>query len=167
MKAYLKKSVVALKEHIKNNLEKIRRNEKEIKEILKEPVSDDRSTKLTEKFNLNKNLINENNEAINLQKSIMQYMDNYLNHVTFSEELEFDEASQNKSIAVNTKVEAKREDYFDLTIKKAIDFDQRHPYFHDEGFANDLIKYFIDIEDYEMCARLSNLSKQNAKKYSS
>lgn len=167
MKAYLKKSIVALKEHIKNNLDKIRFNEKEIKEILKEPVSNDRSTRLTEKFNINKNLINENNEAINLQKAMMQYMDNYLNHITISEELDFNEAGKNKSMKVNTKIEAKREDYFDLTIKKAIDFDHRHPYFHDDDFANALLKYFIEIEDYEMCARLSDLSKQNTNKYSS
>lgn len=56
-----------------------------------------------------------------------------------------EKADQKKAITLYDK-------YLSFTIKKKILFDNEHPYFTDESFKENLLKYFIKIEDYEMCA---------------
>lgn len=154
----LNNTIDVLKQRIRFNLKFIHEVEEEIREILKEPVSAKRSEKLNHRFNLNKQLIKENNEALKLQKSIVEYLETYHKELShFPEPIKV--KSSSKSIEVNTTIEIKREDYLELTINKSIEYNKLHPYFNDEGFAKELLDYFIEVEDYEMCASLSKLSK--------
>jgi len=155
----LKKTIEALKHRIRYNLDLIQSNEKRIRELLKEPVSEERSEKLNKRFNINNKMIKENDEAIKLQRNIITYLENYADELThFPEAIEVEKSK--KSIQVNTKVEINREDYFDLTVSKALDFNKNHPYFKDKSFARDLLNHFIEIEDYEMCARINNFQEE-------
>lgn len=152
----LKSTVEVLKQRIKFNLNLIHEIELEIKEILKEPVSKERSEKLDRRFNINKQIIKENNEAIKLQKSIIEFLKSYHDELSqFPETIKVE--NPQKTIALSKKIELKREDYFELTVNKDIEYDDQHPYFKDESFAKDLISYFIEVEDYEMCAKLVSL----------
>ena len=152
----LKSTVEVLKQRIKFNLNLIHEIELEIKEILKEPVSRERSEKLDRRFNTNNQIIKENNEAIKLQKSIIEFLKSYHDELSqFPETIEVE--NPQKTIALSKKIELKREDYFELTVNKDIEYDNQHPYFKDESFTKDLICYFIEVEDYEMCAKLVSL----------
>jgi hypothetical protein len=161
MVANLKGAIEVLKTRIHFNLKLIHENEEEIKLILKEPVSDHRSEKLKNRFNYNKKLIKENEEAIHIQRGIIHYLENYQNELSqLPEIVKFNNSNNKKPVEVNTKIEIKREDYYELTVNKAIEYNILHPYFKDHDFAKDLLSHFIKVEDYEMCARLSKLSKE-------
>jgi len=47
--------------------------------------------------------------------------------------------------------------YFDLTIKKEIDFNEDHPYYRDIKFIKKLIDNYVEVEEYEKCAELMKL----------
>ncbi|MFC2096204.1 hypothetical protein ACFLQ3_00725 [Bacteroidota bacterium] len=153
----LKNSVEILKNRIRANLELIHQNELRIKKILKEPVSEIRSKKLDRKFNVNKKILNENKDALKLQREVMKFIETYQNN--FNDFIELLESSNDYSKAIISEentTSISRDDYIELTIKGAVKFDNKHPYYNDESFLNDLLSYFISIEDYEMCSRLAN-----------
>jgi len=151
MEKSLKNSVEILKDKVRINLELIHQNELQIKEILKEPVSEIRSKKLEEKFKVNKRILAENNDCLKLQREINKYLEKYL--YNFSKSVT---ENSNNTISEENDKAINRDDYMKLTIKGAIDFDNKHPYYHDEVFLSDLISYFISIEDYETCSKLAN-----------
>lgn len=155
----LKKAVEVLKQRIRFNLDLIHKNEDKIKIILKEPVSKDRSRRLDEHFRINKKMIKENNEALKLQKEIMRYVETFHNDIVEFPQPTMSSTEINSFNAGNTRIEIKREDYLELTINKEIEFDSKHPYFNDPEFLNDLLEHYIDIEDYEMCAYLTEVNK--------
>jgi len=156
----LKSSIEILKQRVLFNLDLITQNETKIKEILKEPVSEIRSKKLNKRFNFNKKMLKENNDALKLQKDMIKFIESYHNEIDeYPEIRDAKRKSSNKTIPENQIVDIKKEDYLDLTINGAIDFDKQHPYFKDEDFFNELLSYFTEIEDYEMCSKLTNLIK--------
>lgn len=156
----LKNSVAILKERVRHNLDLIHQNECMIKEILKEPVSKLRSDKLKYRFDISKKMLKENNDAIKLQREINNYLENYHNDIIeFVKKLEDYQISESSNEIDNEILEVSKEDYFDLTVSGEIGFDSHHPYFNDEDFLNDLLSYFISVENYEMCSRLVDLDK--------
>ena len=159
----LRETIESLKLRIKFNLGLIHSNEEKIKEILKEPVSELRSKKLGYRFNFNKKLLQENTDGIKLQKELLSYLENYHNNTeVYSEKSnEVDQSAETNTIK-NEINKLSKEDYFDLTINDAINFDIRHPYFKDELFVNDLLKHFTQTEDYEKCSLLLNLKKSHS-----
>jgi len=157
----LKKTLESLKKRVRFNLDRIHDNEKQIKKTLKEPVSGERSEKLNKHFGINKRMIKENNEALKIQKDIIHYLENYhTDIVKFPQIINTEHDSQQKNLnSENTKIEISKEDYFKLTIRKEISFDSQHPYHQDKEFLDHLMDYFISTEDYEMCAYLSEIGK--------
>lgn len=174
MKDFLKYTLNLLKDRVKYNLNIIHNNEKTVRKILKEPVSSHRSERLNEKYSINKTMLDENNDSIKLQLSIIQFLDKYGKEIEeFNHKVEqmipelkkiqsgisFPETDQEKPEAYN---ELTRNDYFDLTIHKGIEFDHQHPYFNDQDFLNDLLEYFSSVEEFEMCSKLLvNVNKNN------
>jgi hypothetical protein len=146
----LRQTVEELKSRVQRNLDIIHRNEKIVKKLLEEPVSNERSRKLEAKYQENKKLLQENNDSIKLQLQLSKFIDSYKN------EIEENEGSLPYKTQEETEAPLTREDIFNLTIKKEIEFDENHPYFNDEKFFNDLIDYFTSVEDYEMCSFLLN-----------
>ena len=159
MKEILKQTLEILRRRVRYNLSIIHKNEKYVREILQEPVSSDRSERLDEKFNTNKSMLEENNDSIKIQLSIIKFLDKY--GIRFDEFNEFIENNpeENNSLIIENLVSSETkeltwDDYFDLTILKGIDFDERHPYFENQEFFDELMIYFTDVEDYEMCSKL-------------
>lgn len=145
----LKSNIDELKKRVQFNLEIIGKNEKRIRELLQEPVSEARAKNLNRRFEYNNRLLEENKDAIQLQREIIQFMEKH--------HIETEGAfypMQNNEDYISIKESLTREDYFELTANKTLDFDQEHPYYNDKEFLNELIAFFVKTEDYEMCSLL-------------
>ena len=157
MVTQLRQTIEQLKSRTQNNLNIFYKNEKIIKKLLEEPVSDERNRKLEEKYHENKKLLKENDDSIKLQLQLTKFIDNYRNE--FEEETE--ENQLNKTEPSKEKQSPlSKEDIFNLTISKELQFDEDHPYFNDEEFFDELMDYFMDVEDYEMCSFLQENKKK-------
>ena len=169
------KTIELLRQHIQKNLNLIHINERDIKEFLEEPVSESRSLKLKLKFQENKLFLIENNDFIRLQLYTIQLINKYrkkFGDYNESEQINEESISENISISGSgsqivqqtpVKEELKtytREEIFELTISGDILFDYLHPFIDDNDFFNELMEYFIKIEDYEMCKRLKSIKKE-------
>lgn len=149
MKDLMQKTIELLKTRVNRNLEIIRQNQKVIKEILKEPVSDQRTEKLKAKYDLNKELLLENNDFINIQLTLINFIDKYKNSMVLA----------GNSDGQANKHKSENKDYFELTVNGEIPFDTNHPMFRDDHFFAKLLKYYQDNEEYEMCQNLLDIKK--------
>jgi hypothetical protein len=143
MKDKVQQTIESLKEKVRANLLDIQQNQKEIRELLKQPVSDERSKKLEERYALNRVLLAENNDFINVQLTLANFIEKYGNTNIFTEIL-----SEDKIID--------EEGCFEMTINGQIEYNFKHPYFKNELFFNRLLDYYQNIEDYEKCSKLVN-----------
>ena len=156
MNDFLRQIIDVMKERVHANLDIIHNNELLLKEILKEPVSTNRSKKLNEKYDANKKLLAENNESIKIQMSIIKFIDQFKEN--FKKDLFLVENSQKKAekkSKQNSKsYEVSKEDFFELTTSGEVPFDNSHPYFNDREFFDALLAHYTQVENYEMCAVL-------------
>ena len=83
MKALIDKTINLLKFKVQMNLDVIKKNQVRIKEILKEPVSNERSLKLQEESEVNKKLLAENHDFINLQMTLIKFMEKHRSSLSF------------------------------------------------------------------------------------
>lgn len=151
MKEILQSTIEQLRIHVMKNLELVRENEREIKDMLKEPVSPSRAQILSEKYDYSKKVLAENNDFINLQLSIINFIYKY--------KCVWD---QEKELAVVSGIQMtslSRDECFQLTIDSKLQFGPDHPFFNDENFFDNLLEFFKEREDYEKCDALVKLKK--------
>lgn len=152
----LRNSVEQLKKRVQYNLDIIHKNERIVRKILEEPVSEDRSERLEVKYQENKKLLKENNDSIQLQLQITKFIEAYkdiFETYPASEETHSDIADVEKPLT--------REEHLGMTIAGEIPFDEDHPYYHDDDFFNQLLEYYTGIEDYETCSYLMKTRQQS------
>jgi hypothetical protein len=143
MKNTIKKTIEMLKDKVKGNLTEIQSNQKEIRNLLKQPASAERSVELEEKYALNKVLLAENNDFINVQLTLSNFLDKYSN----SEVLE--------GVMVPGQALYRNEnECFDLTVNGKLTYNQNHPFYNDDKFFHKLLTYYQNVEDYEACHEL-------------
>ena len=152
MKTLIHRTIELLKQRIKENLDKINHNQAEIRELLSQPLSVERTDCINKNYALNKNLLTENNDLINLHRSLLNFLEKYKDSTTI-EEIELPALTPESFLDEN--------ELFELTIKGKLAFDLRHPKFEDEKFFNKLLSYFSTVEAYEKCTALMNLKKDN------
>lgn len=146
MRDQLQHTIEVLKEKVNKNLEIIKKNQQIIKSLLNQPTSEDRSLKLRQRYALNKSLLLENNDFINVQLTLINFMEKYKTTALLSpEDIKKSEKDLNRFTSI---------DYFSATINGQLSFDKNHPKFNDEKFFQQLMKYYQEIEDYESCDRL-------------
>jgi len=150
----LRQAIEELKNRVQKNLDIVHQNERVVRKLLEEPVSNERSRKLEIKYQENKKLLKENNDSIKLQLQLSKFIETYKN------ELEETEDSQMMTNQQEEEAPLTKEEIFNLTINKEIQFDENHPYFNDEEFFNDLMEYFTSVEDYEMCSFIMDNRKK-------
>jgi hypothetical protein len=143
MREVMKKTIDVLKEKVKGNLLVIQNNQKEIRNLLKQPVSSERSIMLEEKYALNKILLSENNDFINVQLALTNFLEKYNNSDIFDKEM----------VAASSKY-ADEKECFELTVNGQLLYNTTHPYYNDDKFFQKLLHYYQDIEDYENCSKL-------------
>ena len=152
MKELLQSAIEQMRNHVLKNIELIKTNELHIKEVLSWPLSSDRTKELNESYKFSKNLLSENNDFINLQVSIMNFMNKYKQALDIKQPVNVTvESLKPKDYPTN------RDECFKLTVQNSIPFDAHHPFFNDEAFYNDVFAYFQEKENYEMCATLLKL----------
>jgi hypothetical protein len=138
---HLRNTLDALRQNIENNLRIIRKNESDVRKMLEnEPVSRERSNKLQTMVDENKKMLEENNDSINLQLSIIKYMEKF-----------------NKTGTIRFRVlyqPGDETDLFKMTTRGELEYNQHHPLFDDETFYSKLLKHFIQKEDYESCNKI-------------
>lgn len=146
MKELIQQTIELLKLKVKTNLEKIKDNQLRIKEILKQPTSADRTMKFEEQYQENKKLLAENNDFINIQLTLINFLEKYKDSATLSD-----------TEPVNV---TNIEDVFKYTVQGKMKFDQNHPYFADSSFFDRLMKYYQRNEQYEQCEKLMKLKNR-------
>ena len=155
MKNQLRSTLDMLREKVENNLIVIKENEKKVRTILQnEPVSTERSGKLQENFDLNKDLLAENNDSINLQLEIVKYLEKYKSQLN----------KQAKEEQVTESIEEKTIDpeaYFQMTITGEMEYDEGHPFYQDPEFHDRLMKHYLANEDYEACDQLQRMKAES------
>ena len=146
MKDLIQKTISILKLYVKNNLEVINQNQTRIKQILKEPASSERSHNFEKHYEVNRNLLSENNDLINVQLTLINFLEKYKDSDILSEQ----EPDTNLSSVED------EEEIFRLTVSGMIPFDSKHPHYNEADFFEKLLHYYQDKEEYEKCQELLN-----------
>lgn len=147
MKDQLQHLIDTMRKHVMKNLDLIKTNEGHIREVLAWPLSPERTRELNESYNFSRSLLSENNDFINLQVTVMNFINKYKNIIE----------EETVKISVMPKENTQhlsRDEYFRLTVSNDIPFDAVHPYYNDNLFFEDLLLYYEQSENYEMCAKI-------------
>jgi hypothetical protein len=152
MKALLERAIELLKKRVKENLDTINHNQSEIRQLLTQPLSAERTYYIEKHYDINKVLLSENNDFINLQVSLLKFMEKYKDFPI----LEDDELPE-----ISPEVMMDDQELFELTIQGKLTFNIAHPKFEDEEFFHRLLGFYASIEAYEKCNSLMKLKKDN------
>lgn len=149
MKDQIEKLILSLKIHIKNNLEIINKNQKRINEILKNPFTNESEKEYEALKRENKNLMDENDDCINLQI----ILSNFLNKYRFSNFI-------NSEYVPAISSYLNEEEIYYLTINEKIPITPSHPAFSNENLLKKILDYFTKCEKYEKCNEILDLLKK-------
>ena len=149
MKDLIQKTISILKLHVKNNLEVINQNQTKIKQILQEPASSKRSLNFEKHYEVNRNLLSENNDYINVQLTLINFLEKYKDSDIMKE----------KQSDIRLRTIEDEEEIFNLTVAGKLIYDSNHPNFKDQNFFEKLLCHYRDNEEYEKCHQLLNLKK--------
>jgi hypothetical protein len=152
MKALIQHTIELLKRRVKENLDTINHNQTEIRQLLKQPLSAERTYHIEKHYDINKVLINENNDFINLQVSLLKFLEKYKDSPIMDDE-ELPE--------LTPELYLDDHELFELTIQGKLTFDLSHPRFEDAAFFDKLIRYFSAVEAYEKCNALLKLKNDS------
>ena len=153
----LKSTLDELKKRVQFNTEILDKSEKKIQQLLKEPVSEKRTLKLNKRFDFNKKLLDETKDVLALQKRLMSFLEKYNPETEDADKVII--TPQDRCDAPPLQIS--REEYLELTIDQMVEFNRAHPYFNDKDFVRELIVHYSEIEDYEMCAKITNVYKKS------
>ena len=153
MKALLQRTIEILKKRVKENLDTINQNQSEIRQLLTQPLSAERTYYIEKHYDINKVLLSENNDFINLQVTLLNFMEKYKDFPILDEE-ELPELSP--------ELYMDEQELFDLTIQGKIAFNITHPKFEDEEFFRKLLSYYSTLEAYEKCNSLLKTKEKNS-----
>jgi len=145
MKALLQRTIEILKKRVKENLDTINQNQSEIRQLLTQPLSAERTYYIEKHYDINKVLLNENNDFINLQVTLLNFMEKYKDFPIIEE----DELPE-----LSPELYMDEHELFELTIQGKLAFNITHPKFEDEDFFQKLLTYYSALEAYEKCNTL-------------
>lgn len=150
MRELLQKTIDQLKKRVKNNLKVINSNQKIIKDLLNQPNSPERAVEFEKYYAANKTLLQENNDYINIQLTLINFLEKYKGTAVLNDAMPVIDIY---SISDESEV-------FDLTIKGIVAFNESHPRFNDGEFIDKMIQYFEKMEEYEKCSELLELKSK-------
>ncbi len=145
MKALLQRTIEILKKRVKENLDTINQNQSEIRQLLTQPLSAERTYFIEKHYDINKVLLSENNDFINLQVTLLNFMEKYRDFPILDE----DELPDMKP-----EFYMDDQELFELTVEDKLAFNITHPKFEDEEFFQKLLSYYSTLEAYEKCNAL-------------
>jgi hypothetical protein len=150
MRELIQKTIDILKARVKNNLEIINSNQRSIKEILKNKNSIEGSIEFEKYYGMNKTMLQENNDYINIQLTLINFLEKYKGTAVLEETLPIIDI-----YSITDDVEV-----MDLTLKGVIKFDENHPRYHDTDFIDLLITHYQRNEEYERCQELFDMKSK-------
>lgn len=187
MKELMNQLLEALRARVIENLNSIRVNENEIRQILTEPLSGIRSQKLNERYALSKKILKENEDNLKIQNLIVDFFSKYRNVPDFNKEISelktlekginsfqqggfnlnqifsnFNEAEKEDKNPQDDEIEqdntiietSNTSDILNDTITGRTEYNKNHPMFGNERFFEKLLNFYIQREEYEICAKL-------------
>ncbi|NBC82797.1 MAG: hypothetical protein GVY19_05390 [Bacteroidetes bacterium] len=149
MEKNIRKLIDLIKDRVKANLQEINSNQDAISRIMAKhseaAAGQSGQNEFNDRFNKNKELLDINDDLIKLQLHLVKFAEKYkdkefLSHIKIKRLFLEDEYS--------------KDEVFDLTVDEIIPFDEKHPFFKDDEFYNDLITYYVNREKYEICEGL-------------
>lgn len=140
----MQNTIDTLKEKVKSNLLEIQSNQKKIRELLNSEFTNERSEKLEEIYIVNKMLLAENNDLINVQLTLSNFVDKY-NHSHLFETV---------SVQNHKKVVLNEQESFEKTVTGELTFNKEHPFYNSETFFQNLMNFYQTKEDYESCSKI-------------
>ncbi len=150
MRDMFQKTIDVLKKRVKNNLKAINNNQKIIKELLVQPDSPERKNEFEKYYVANKTLLQENNDYINIQLTLINFLEKYKGTAVLDDSL-----SVVDIYSISDDVEV-----LDLTLKGVVTFNEKHPKFNDMDFIDKLIAHYESMELYEKCQELTDLKSK-------
>lgn len=144
MRELLQKTIDLLKKRVKKNLKAINANQKIIKEILGQENTPERTVEFQKYYEANKRLLQENNDYINIQLTLINFLEKYKSTAVLEDEIP----------VVDIYSITDEAEIFDLTIKGVVAFNENHPRFNDGSFIDKLIRHYEKMEAYEKCSEL-------------
>jgi hypothetical protein len=142
----MKQAIEALKAKVNSNLEEIKNNEILFRKIFSEGKVKDCADDMNKILEYNKKLLAENFDFINVQLSLLKFLEKYKLQEVFNEP---------RQEETNTNAEEPEQiNYFELTISGKLHYNEEHPMFYNVAFFNNLMSYFESHENYEKCAEL-------------
>ncbi len=144
MLAHIQRMIEELKIRIKQNVEIINNNQEEIKSILRQSDSE-LQTKQFDAYNQqNKKLLSQNNDLINVQLTLVNFLDKYKETAILKEGLQI----------LDIYSITDEQEMLSLTTKGLIPFNNKHPHYRNARFIDMLITFYENEEDYEKCQEL-------------
>ncbi len=150
MRELIQKTIDVLKSRVKKNLKAINKNQKVIKALLNEPNTPERAAEFEKYYAANKVLLQENNDYINIQLTLINFLEKYKGTAVLDDEIPVVDI-----YSITDEVEV-----LDLTLKGVVKFDENHPRFNDGRFIDRLIRHYEKTEEYEQCSRLLDLKSK-------
>ncbi|MBN1596912.1 MAG: hypothetical protein JW894_01350 [Bacteroidales bacterium] len=149
MRDLIQKTIDVLKSRVKRNLKVINYNQKMIKELLKEHGST-QASEFEQFYTANKTLLQENNDYINIQLTLINFLEKYRGTAVLDESIP----------VVDLFTITDESELMDITLKGIVAFDENHPKFNDSAFIDKMISHYESIEEYEKCQELSELKSK-------
>lgn len=149
MLLHIQKTIEELKDKIRKNVEVINTNQQEIKGMLRQ-TQNEQSDQYEAFYSQNKRLLAQNNDLINVQLTLVNFLDKYRDTAILKEE----------DCILDIYSITDVQELFTLTIKGVVAFDSKHPYYSNPAFIDRLICYYESTEDYERCHELASLKEK-------
>ncbi len=153
MQNLVNKILRVLKDHVNSNNQEIQYNQDEINRMISSFSEKYTEKDLEYKNALNKELLGENEDFIQIQLQLNEFMEKYGHLFAENEDVENED--------IDDGFETDLLPYFNKTVKGHLKYDHKHPQYNNTRFFNKLLRYYEEIEDYEMCDQLIRMKKIN------
>jgi hypothetical protein len=172
-------TIALLRERVTDNLRQINENQVLIRQILQEPLSDQRTRRFEQHYGKSKILLKENQDLISLQVTLVNFLEKY-RKVLGVPELSLGESANkettgkidrpaNSGIQKAEKnsngmemVSDAKDAIFEKTIGGILPWNRFHPMFSSRDFYDRLMEYYLSVENYEACAFLSRSKEERS-----
>lgn len=148
MLSKIQQTIEEIKSKVSNNVALINSNQQAIKVMVSQ--SDEFAGQYEEFVQQNKILLAQNNDLINVQLTLMNFLEKYKDTAILKEDKPM----------IDIYSITDRQEIFTLTIKELIPFNVRHPYYNDSEFISKLLVYYESKEEYEKCQELMGLQER-------
>jgi hypothetical protein len=145
MNKMINRLIRILKEQVNQNNREIRLNQEEIERMLSGNAGGARQRDLDAINNVNRQLQEENTDFMRLQQELSEFLLKY-DYLDAEGIAEVQQSAPVDQVLLQT-------------VNGKLEYNPAHPQFNDPEFFHRLLKYYENMEDYEMCDKLLRLRK--------